>query len=126
MVRARVLGVCAFLLIWSSGVLTDESPSTTTVAFTFLAPEAKSVALAGSFDPWWQKLYPLKRDAKGRWLAVLNLAPGRYEFHYLIDGVWRHDARLPSVDDGFGMRNNVLLVVPQTKRNVRPAGTSYP
>lgn len=114
--RARVLGGCAFLFLWfgigSSGLHADATWPTTPVALTYLAPEATSVAVAGSFDPFWQKLHPLKKDAKGRWLVVLPLAPGRYELHFLVDGKWRHDARLPSVDDGLGGRNNVLVVVP--------------
>lgn len=112
---ARILGLCAFLWlgVWNANVLASQTPAPkVSVALTYLAPEAKSVAVAGSFDPWWQKLHPLKKDAKGRWLVVLELAPGRYEFHFRVDGEWRHDPRLPSVDDGLGGRNNVLVVFP--------------
>lgn len=83
------------------------------VSVTFDAPEAKSVAVSGSFDPGWEKLHPMKREAAGRWSVVLSLPPGRYELQFLVDGAWRHDPRMPSLGDGLGGRNN-LLVVPQS------------
>ena len=107
MARIRLLCTLIFLLGFPS-VLCAAPP----MAITYHAPEAKSVAVRGSFDPYWQKLHPLKKDATGRWSVVFDLAPGRYEFQFLVDGVWRHDPRLPSVEDSFGGRNNVLLVFP--------------
>ncbi len=112
---ARRLGLCALLWLGalSPTVFADQTPAPrVSVALTYLAPEAKRVAVAGSFDPWWQKLHHMKKDAKGRWTVVLELSPGRHEFHFLVDGVWRHDPRLPSVEDGLGGRNNVLVVFP--------------
>lgn len=114
MKTARLLGVLSGIVLGCSLAFAGEPAPTLKipVALTFQAPAAKSVAVAGSFDPWWSKLHPMKKDAKGRWSVVLDLAPGRYEFHILVDGEWRHDPRQPSVEDGLGGRNNVLVVYP--------------
>lgn len=112
--KARLLGILPGIALGCSLTFAaDPAPTTKVpVVLTFLAPEVKSVAVAGSFDPWWQKLHLLKKDAKGRWSVVLDLAPGRYEFHFLVDSEWRHDPGLPSVEDGLGGWNNVLIVSP--------------
>lgn len=91
--------------------LADLSPTRKIpVALTFDDSKAETVAVAGSFDLGWRRLHPMKRDAMGRWTIVLELVPGRYEFQFRVDGQWRHDPRLSSVEDGFGGRNNVLVV----------------
>lgn len=116
MKKARLLGVLLGITLGCSPVFASDAAPTfkVPVALTFHAPAANSIAVAGSFDPWWQKLHPMKKDAKGRWSVVLDLAPGRYEFNFLVDGVWRHDPRQPSVEDGLGGRNNVLVVYPSS------------
>src|SRR5581483_2045464 len=113
--KACALGLSASLWFGASCpiVLAGERPAhKVAVALTYFAPNAKSVGVAGSFDPWWQKLHPMKKDANGRWSVVVELPPGRYELHFLVDGQWRHDPGLPSVEDGLGGRNNVILVFP--------------
>ncbi len=83
------------------------------VAVVFDAPDANSVSVSGSFDPFWGKLHPMKKDARGRWSVVLDVAPGRYEILFLVDGQWRHHPGMPVVGDAFGGLNNVLLVAPR-------------
>ena len=80
------------------------------VALNFDAPAAREVSVAGSFDPYWQKRHPLKKRADGRWQIVLDLPFGRHEFQFLVDGKWAVDPHLPTVEDGFGGHNNVLIV----------------
>lgn len=82
------------------------------VAVTFYAPDASSVSVSGSFDPFWSKLYPMKKDARGRWSIVLDVAPGRYEIQFLVDGQWHHHPGMAVIGDAFGGLNNVLLVHP--------------
>lgn len=82
------------------------------VGVTLIAPAAKTVFVSGSFDTYWQKRYPLRRDTRGRWTAVLDLPPGRYEYQFLVDDTWQHDPSQSSVEDSFGARNNVLIVLP--------------
>ena len=77
---------------------------------TFHSPAARSVCVAGSFAPGWQECRPMTRDHRGQWSAVLELAPGRYELLFLVDGEWRASPELPLVKDGFGGVNNILVV----------------
>ena len=79
------------------------------VTFAFRAPEAQSVSISGSFDQWKGE-HPLKRDHTGLWSITLDLPKGRLEFLYLIDDNWQINPLLPSLEDGFGGRNNVLIV----------------
>lgn len=86
------------------------------VGLSLHAPSAQEVHVSGSFDPYWQKRYPMKKNAAGRWTAMLDVPPGRYEYQFLIDGQWRHDLSLPKVADAFGGWNNVLIVLPRDDR----------
>lgn len=99
---------CAAALLAASMGAQAES-----VGVVLHAPTAKTVFVSGSFDDYWQKRYPLRRDARGRWSAVLDLPPGRYEYQFNVDGQWRHDPTQPSAEDSFGARNNVLVVLPR-------------
>jgi 1,4-alpha-glucan branching enzyme len=58
------------------------------VAFSFLAPQAESVALAGDFNDWDLTSHPMKKDKKGFWKISLNLAPGTYQYKFFLDGAW--------------------------------------
>lgn len=58
------------------------------VEFTFKAPKAKQVLIAGDFDDW----QPEKMTStKGRWRLLLPLPPGRYRYAFQVDGVWTPD-----------------------------------
>lgn len=57
----------------------------------------------------WQEGYPLKREKKGLWKATLTLAPGRYEYRFVVDGEWRNDPHCTEcVPNPFGTENCVL------------------
>lgn len=99
--------ICAVALL--AGCVAAQAQS---VGMSLHAPAAKTVFVSGSFDTYWQKRYPLQRDARGRWTGVLDLAPGRYEYQFLVDGHWQYDPSQSSVEDSFGTRNNVLIVLP--------------
>lgn len=75
------------------------------------APAAQSVAVTGDFTAWDPAGRPLKRGPDGVWQATLLLAPGRYEYRYLVDGQWADDpACAERVPNGFGSENCVLRV----------------
>ena len=80
--------------------------------FTFHAPDARQVSLAGSFNRWDPAAHLMTGpDRNGNWNLEIPLAPGRYEYLYLINGAeWVPDPAAPSADDGFGGRNSVLDV----------------
>jgi len=65
----------------------------------------------GDFNDWDPKRSPM-RTAQGVWATVVNLAPGRYRYAFLVNGVeWRADPGAPSAkDDEFGTPSSVVTV----------------
>lgn len=61
------------------------------VVFDILAPEAKTVSLAGDFNQWEQMGIPLKKGRNGQWKTKVSLPSGSYEYKFIIDGQWRID-----------------------------------
>ncbi len=82
------------------------------VRFNLHAPSAKSVAISGSFNLWDLHGHALiGPDRRGVWSITLPLAPGRYEYAFIMDGaVWLPDPAAPFLDDGFGGKNSILEV----------------
>lgn len=94
--------------------LPDPGTGTVNVAsvrFEYHAPGAHQVALAGDFSQW-QARVPLRKKADGTWVAELPLAPGHYEYVFVVDGQrWVADPHAARYrEDGFGNRNAVLSV----------------
>ena len=80
------------------------------VQFSLDAPNATSVIIAGDFNDW-QTRRPLKRNPQGRWTARISLAPGSYQYRFLVDGVWCDDPRCSDrVDNRLGGQNCVRVV----------------
>ena len=85
------------------------------VRFTLTRPDAKSVAVAGTFNQWSASATPLLRDgAKGAWTVVVPLPPGEHLFMYVVNGTEWVTPPLADdfVDDGFGAKNGVVVVPP--------------
>lgn len=62
------------------------------VLFSLIAPEANDVRLLGDFNNWDTETgIRLRRNGNGVWHTTVDLAPGRYLYKFLIDGVWRPD-----------------------------------
>jgi hypothetical protein len=51
---------------------------------------AYEVILAGSFNGWDEHAIKMKKGTDG-WYLRANLPPGRYEYKFIVDGVWMHD-----------------------------------
>lgn len=82
------------------------------------APDAESVSAVGDFNHWDPRSHPLRRDRKGWWTLRIGLAPGSYQYAYVVDGAWiTPPEAILTVDDGFGGRNGILEVL-------APAGDS--
>ncbi len=87
------------------------------VRFTFSAPGATSVHLAGEFNAWDPTAIPMSDDdGDGVWEVVTELQAGRtYEYKFVIDGgtSWREDPLNPhTVDDNHGGVNTVVSLGP--------------
>jgi len=62
------------------------------VSFVFFSPTAREVLVAGSFNDWQPQRLALNPDGHSGWELDLLLAPGDYEYRFVVDGEW--------VDDG--------------------------
>ena len=82
------------------------------VRFQLVHPDARSVALAGSFNDWSTTSHRLSRGASGMWTIVVALPPGEHQFMFVVDDdAW---VTPPVADDyaedGFGKRNGIVVV----------------
>lgn len=83
-----------------------------TVTMTLSAPQARQVAVAGTFNKWKVDSNVLKKGNNGLWTITIPLKPGAYSYMFVVDGkVWVPDPNAQSYDDdGYGQKNSVLRV----------------
>lgn len=85
------------------------------VSFTLDAPQATEVILMGDFNQWNPQKHPMKRGSDGKWQKSVMLAPGQYQYKFLVDGIWRRDPANERVcTNSFGTMNNVVVVTAKT------------
>jgi hypothetical protein len=58
------------------------------VTFHAYEPHAKRVTLAGEFNDWSPVAAPMQPRDDGHWSITLDLAPGRYQYKFVIDEHW--------------------------------------
>jgi 1,4-alpha-glucan branching enzyme len=56
--------------------------------FSLHAPEAEQVYLVGDFNDWNPEQYSMRKFKTGLCTKKLKLAPGRYEYKFVVDGEW--------------------------------------
>lgn len=78
------------------------------ITFRWTEP-ASSVLLAGSFTEWQQQA-EMERGLDGTWYVIQYLAPGVYEYKFIVDGNWRYSPDQPTKRDMNGNINNVIMV----------------
>jgi len=84
---------------------------TLSVAFAYHAPRARQVCVTGNFTDWNREGIPLSLNSDDEWSTTLRLAPGRYEYRFLVDGEWRDDPNArETVPNAFGTQNGVVHV----------------
>ncbi|MDD3885549.1 MAG: glycogen-binding domain-containing protein [Victivallaceae bacterium] len=67
------------------------------------------VKLAGSFNDWDPESSPMPEKAAGHYAVTLELAPGYYEYKFVIDGEWvLDDGNSNFASNDFGTLNSVL------------------
>ena len=83
------------------------------ILFTFHAPGASSVNLAGEMNAWSATATPLDRSENGAWAAIVPLDPGMYRYKFVVDGNnWKEDPDNPTrVDDNYGGFNSLVVVL---------------
>lgn len=81
------------------------------VTFEFAAPDAGEVSVAGAFNAWDPQANPLAKGEDGVFRATVEIAPGAYEYKFVVDGTWVEDPANPdAVPDPYGGKNSVLTV----------------
>jgi 1,4-alpha-glucan branching enzyme len=95
----------------SQPVAAKAADSRRKVTFTYFAPEAATVLVAGDFTKWESSPIRLVKETTGQWKATVALAPGKYQYRLLVDGHWQNDPACPEVQPNeFGSQNCVLSV----------------
>lgn len=80
--------------------------------------DAKAVFLAGTFNNWDPAATPMQPTSDNEWAVEMDLAPGRYEYKFVVDGEWHcepgrdePDSTLPDcVPNEFGSYNREIHV----------------
>ncbi len=81
------------------------------VTFSYHAPDAGNVTIAGDFTDWQNAPIALKKDKTGLWKKTVSLPPGRYEYRVIVDGEWRDDPQCANRHPNqFGTENCVCIV----------------
>ena len=103
-----------------SRIYSDQGKSGIPVVFSLSTPEARSVAVIGTFNGWKSKGHEMHFDPEKRsWSLTVRLPEGRYEYAFLVDG----EKILPDPDalfyqeDGFGNENSVMILGTKNGKN---------
>ncbi len=90
-------------------------PDTVYVHFELVAPQAHSVAVAGTFNGWRVGALEMTRRGDGLWSVTAPLPVGEHRYDFVVDGThWVPDPTAHiQVEDGFGGRNSVIVVGPR-------------
>ena len=88
------------------------APKAERVVLTVKADPGSTVYLAGSFNEWSTTAKKMAYKAKsGLYAATVQLAPGEYQYKFVIDGTWCADPENEnSVKNDQGTFNSVVTV----------------
>ena len=87
-------------------------PAGTPVVFTIHGEKGRAVYLAGEFNNWDPTAKKMAYKARsGVYTAKIKLAPGSYQYKFVIDGTWCADPEnVNAVPNGHGTFNSVVTV----------------
>jgi len=81
------------------------------VRLELFQPDATDVCVAGSFNNWQPEATPMVPLGDGKWAKELTLPTGRYEYRFVVDGVWKSDpSAAENEPNPFGTVNSVLTI----------------
>lgn len=91
------------------------APGPVQTVFELHDPQARLVSLCGEFNHWTPGANPMARQADGVWRTSLPLAPGRYQYKFVVDGNWFPDIKaIENVLNEHGTLNSVRIVSANT------------
>ena len=105
--RERLVLLAAWLALWLP-VMTPPSAIAGVVVtpggvrFSYFAPAAREVTLAGSFNDWNATATKMVREEDGTWSTVLRLPKGTHEYKFVVDGQWVTDPENPLTTGDYG------------------------
>lgn len=109
------LALCFALAAASPALAEEPGPFTRKVRFEVRAPQAKEVYLLGRMAPEGPGLR-LRRGDDWRWWALLDLAPGRWPYVFVVDGKTVVDELGDGVEpDGKGGARAFVEVLPEER-----------
>jgi 1,4-alpha-glucan branching enzyme len=88
------------------------APKLVEVTFSLDRPGAQEVYLCGDFNQWSAtSLRMIRHGASGHWEKRLTLAPGRYQYKFVVDGEWIHNpGASENLPNHHGSLNSVMEV----------------
>ncbi len=90
----------------------QKGPKKESVVFEYFDPSAQVVAVVGDFNQWSPEGKLMKRDAGGLWKVKVSLAPGTYQYKFVVNGErWEEDPlNLQRVMNEHGTFNSIRNV----------------
>ncbi|KAM8711888.1 hypothetical protein ACLKA7_012401 [Drosophila subpalustris] len=67
----------------------------------------KNVTISGTFSKW--KPIPMVRS-HANFVTIIDLPEGDHQYKFCVDGEWKHDPKLKSVENEEGEKNNLVSV----------------
>ena len=110
---AGALAIAAVISTLPLQPATRESaaPAQIIVQFRLGDAQARDVALVGDFNGW-RPQHRLRQVGAGVWAVDVALAPGIYNYVFVVDGkTWRLDPLAQRVSDGFGGESSRVAVL---------------
>lgn len=66
------------------------------------------VKLSGAWNGWMT--IQMYHEGGGMWSVVTPVPVGTHEFKFVVDGLWRHSTRHPTVGDDDATMNNIRVI----------------
>jgi hypothetical protein len=114
---ALLLAAVVFTSFSRPATPVSRAPARVIVQFRLGDADAHEVSLVGDFNGWRPE-HRLHQVEPGVWSVDVALAPGVYNYVFVVDGkAWRLDPLAPRVTDGFGGASSRVAVLAQGTRS---------
>jgi hypothetical protein len=108
---ALVVAAVVSLPVLQPATTESAAPAQIIVQFRLGDTHARNVALVGDFNGWRPE-HRLREVGPGVWAVDVALAPGIYNYVFVVDGkTWRLDPLAQRVSDGFGGESSRVAVL---------------